>query len=206
MAMADDAHDRAEELLPWYATGRLEAADRALVEAHLACCASCRQQLNAERALIERFQALTPDVDSGWARLRQRLEPRATFGERVSQGAAELWHAFTRPVIAGLAAAQVAFVAIAAFILQAVSQPAYVALGAAPTAASANIVVMFNPQAREADLRGALAATGGTLVGGPTEADAYLVHVPADARPSALKKLSTNPSVTLAQPIDGPAE
>ena len=204
--MADDTHIRAEELLPWYATGRLDAADHALVEAHLACCAGCRQQLTAERALIDRFQALPPDIDNGWARLRGRLETRPSFAARVSETLTEAWQLLTRPVIAGLATAQVAFVAIAGVFLQSAAQPAYVALGSTPIAGSANIIVMFKPDAREADLRGALEASGGALVGGPTDADAYLIHVAANARPAALEKLQANRNVTLAQPVDGPAE
>jgi len=204
--MADDAHDRAEELLPWYAAGSLDAADRAIVEAHLACCPACRQQLAGERALIDGFQALTPDIDSGWARLRGRLETRPSLAARLSETLTDAWHVLTRPVVAGLATAQVAFVAIAGLFLQSAAQPAYVALGATPVAGAANIVVMFKPDAREADLRGALEATGGALVGGPTEADAYLVHVAPNARSAALAKLQADRSVTLAQPIDGPAE
>jgi hypothetical protein len=89
-------------------------------------------------------------------------------------------------------------------LFQWLSQPTYVALGAGQAATSANIIVMFKPEAREADLRGAIAGSGGTLVGGPTEADAYLVHVPANGRSGAVQKLQRNANVTLAQPIDGP--
>jgi hypothetical protein len=63
---------------------------------------------------------------------------------------------------------------------------------------------MFRPEIREAELRGALESSGASLVGGPTEADAYLLHVPANSRLAAVEKLQKNASVTLAQPIDGP--
>ena len=68
--MPDEPHDQAEELLPWYATGQLDAADRALVEKHLASCARCQRQLAAERALIHEFQSLTPEIETGWAQLQ----------------------------------------------------------------------------------------------------------------------------------------
>jgi len=125
---------------------------------------------------------------------------------RVGAALAEFWELLKRPAVATLATAQVAFVAIGATILQWSSQPTYVALGSAPVAGSANVIVMFRPEAREADLRGALATSGAALVGGPTEADAYLLHVPVNARPAALEKLRKDSNVTLAQPIDGPAE
>ena len=65
---------------------------------------------------------------------------------------------------------------------------------------------MFRPEAREAELRGAIQGSGATLVGGPTEADAYLLHVPANSRSAAIAKLQGNSKVTLAQPIDGSAQ
>jgi len=204
--MPDEPHDQAEELLPWYATGQLDAADRALVEKHLASCARCQRQLAAEQALIHEFQSLTPEIETGWAQLRGRIVARPRSRPRLGTALAEFWELLKRPAVATLATAQVAFVAIGATILQWSSQPTYVALGSAPVAGSANVIVMFRPGAREADLRGALATSGAALVGGPTEADAYLLHVPANARPAALEKLRKDSNVTLAQPIDGPAE
>ena len=204
--MPDEPHDQAEELLPWYATGQLDAADRALVEKHLASCARCQRQLVAERALIQEFQSLTPEVETGWAQLRGRIVAQPRKRARLGATLAEFWELLKRPAVAALATAQVAFVAIGATILQWSSQPTYVALGSAPIAASANVIVMFRPEAREADLRGALATSGAALVGGPTEADAYLLHVPADARPAALERLRKDSNVTLAQPIDGPEQ
>lgn len=204
--MPEEPHDQAEELLPWYATGQLDAADRALVEKHLASCARCQRQLAAERVLIHEFQSLTPEIETGWAQLRGRITAQPRSRPRLGAALAEFWELLKRPAVAALATAQVAFVAIGATVLQWSSQPTYVALGSAPVAASANVIVMFRPEAREADLRGALATSGAALVGGPTEADAYLLHVPASARPAALEKLRKDSNVTLAQPIDGPAE
>jgi anti-sigma factor RsiW len=204
--MPDELHDSAEALLPWYATGQLDAADRALVDNHLASCARCQRQLAAERAMIQQFQSLTPEIDSGWAQLRGRIVAQPRNRPGISATLTEFWEMLKRPAVAALATAQVAFVAIGAMILQWSSQPAYVALGSTPIAGSANVIVMFRPEAREAGLRGALQSSGASLVGGPTEADAYLLHVPANARPAALAKLQKDSNVTLAQPIDGPAE
>ena len=66
-------HDEAEMLLPWYATGQLEAQDRLVVERHLSSCATCREQLALERRLSREFRGLAPEVDAGWARLRRRM-------------------------------------------------------------------------------------------------------------------------------------
>jgi anti-sigma factor RsiW len=43
-------HEQAQQLLPWYVNGTLEADEAALVEAHLAECAECRADLAAEQA------------------------------------------------------------------------------------------------------------------------------------------------------------
>ena len=204
--MHEDSHDQAEELLPWYATGQLDATDRALVEAHLGSCARCQRALAAEHVLINEFRSLSPEIDSGWAQLRGRIEARQPERRGIGSQLAEIWHLLTRPVVAAIAAAQIAFVAASAMLLQWVSQPTYVALGSVSAAASANIIVMFRPDAREAGLRGALEGSGASLVGGPTAADAYLLHVPAQSRSAALKKLQHDANVTLAQPIDGPRE
>ena len=56
------SHGEAEELLPWYANGQLDEADRAIVDAHLSSCAYCRQQLAIERRLIKEFQAIEPKI------------------------------------------------------------------------------------------------------------------------------------------------
>ncbi len=203
--MPNDSHDQAEELLPWYATGQLDPVDRTLVETHLATCAPCRSKLSAERLLIDEFQSLSPEIDSGWARLRSRIEARERARFSIGGALAGFWHLLTRPAVATLATAQIAFLILAAAVLQTMSRPDYQALGAPQAAAAANVIVMFRPEAREADLRGALEASGASLVGGPTATDTYLLHVPADSRPSALAKLRADANVTLAQPIDGPA-
>jgi anti-sigma factor RsiW len=48
-----EPHDQAEELLPWYVTGQLDADDRALVEQHLSSCPHCRRQLAVERRMVD---------------------------------------------------------------------------------------------------------------------------------------------------------
>src|SRR5690348_15411204 len=89
-----EPHHDGEELIPWYLTGQLDGDDLALVENHLSSCAHCRRQLAAERRMIAEFAQLSPEIDSGWARLRQRLElpsKRPSLWSGVRGQAAELW-------------------------------------------------------------------------------------------------------------------
>ena len=196
-------HDEAEELLPWYATGQLDAADRALVERHLLSCGNCREQLAVERRLIDEFQAMAPEVESGWARLRGRIDTPVQVARPPRRPFAELWAFLTRPAVAAIAVAQLAFVVIAGGALLSLSRPAYHVLGSAPVPADANVIVIFDADTTEGEMRGALGAAGASIVGGPTSADAYLLHVAPVGRQNSLARLQADANVQLAQPIDG---
>jgi anti-sigma factor RsiW len=198
-----DPHDEAEELLPWYVTGRLDAADRERVEKHLTDCSRCQAELRAERRLADEYRAYSPQVEASWLSLRERIEPQRPSRPPAAANS-NWWHSLSRPAIAGLMAAQLAVVVVTAGVVNYVGQPAaYRALGSAPVAASANAVVIFQPSIREDQLRKLLNASDAELVGGPTDADAYVLHMPAETRASALARLRARPEVVMAEPIDG---
>jgi hypothetical protein len=200
-----DPHGEAELLLPWYATGQLDPADRVLVEEHLASCAQCQRQLALERQLVDQFQTLVPELDAGWARLRSQIETRPIARDRIARAAADIWAVLSRPAVAAFAVAQVAFVIFAAGLVLSFNRPSYHALGSPPPSSEANLIVIFRPDATEEEIRVALRASGASLVGGPTSADAYLLHVPANRRSAALAKLQSEEEVQMAEPIDGAA-
>jgi hypothetical protein len=205
-AKPDDAHNEAEELLPWYATGQLDEADQALVERHLSSCEACQKQLSGEQVLIEQFRSLDLGVASRWAKLRAQIEPPRHRQSRLADGFREFWDFLSRPAVAAFATAQLAFVGLAGGALLSLSRPTYQALGGAEAPASANVIVIFRADATEEDIRDALRSSGASLVGGPTPADAYLLHVPAARRATALAKLQSDDDVQMAEPIDGPGQ
>lgn len=200
----DQPHDEADALLPWYATGQLDPADRAVVEKHLESCARCRQQLAVELGMIDAFRAYAPEVDSGWARLRTRLEPPRRDPLSLGNMVSGWLGLFTRPAVAAIAIVQLAFVILVGALLLSLNRAPYQALNAPTAPAAANIIVMFRPSTSEADLRRLLDSNGARFVDGPTENDAYLLRVPPEGRPRALAALRADPHVTLAQAIDGP--
>lgn len=209
-------HHDAEELLPWYAIGQLEGAELELVEEHLSGCAQCRRQLAFEQRMIDEFAVLTPEVDSGWARLKQRLDapaapvrqasrPRESWRDKAARDAAAVWQIFTRPAVAAVAFAQLAILVVAGSVLFSLSQPSYRTLASAPPPQSANVLAMFRADTTETELRQLLRSNGASLVGGPTPTDAYLLRVPVASREAAIARLRSDRHVLMAQPIDGAA-
>lgn len=71
--MLDDVH--VFDLLPAYAVGGLEAAERRQVEAHLAGCLICRAELRAFQTIAAQLALLSPDVAPP-AGLKSRLTER----------------------------------------------------------------------------------------------------------------------------------
>lgn len=200
----EEQHDEAEELLPWYATGQLDQADRALVEIHLSSCARCQRQLAVERRLIDEFRALDLGIDSSWARLKAQIAP-PRGPSPIGRAVREFWDLLRRPAVATLATAQIAFVAIAATILIPMNRPDFRALGSSEAPPTANLIVIFRADATVQDIKEALNASEASMVGGPTAADAYLLRVPQDRRAAALASLQRDDHVQLAQPIDAAA-
>jgi len=198
---ASGAHDEAEELLPWYATGQLDAAERVRVEAHLSSCADCRRQLTSERRLIQEFRDLAPEVDAGWDRLRRRIEPQRP-GRYRPRLRGRAWNVVRHPAITALAAAQVGFLVLTGGLLLSLSRPDYHALGSTPASSSADVIVIFRADATEEDVRATLRAANASIVGGPTEADAYLLQIPRQQRKQGLARLRADDEVQMAEPID----
>ena len=196
-------HREAEELLSWYATGQLETADQAIVEQHLSACADCRKQLAFDQRMIHEFAELTPEADSGWARLQRRIEPRRGWWVRVADEAVAAWRTLARPSVAAFALAQLVIVVVVGSMLLSLSRPTYRALGSAPPPQSANVIAMFRPNTTEAQLRNLLQGNGATLIGGPTAAGAYLLRVPPPSRGVVLRRMRADSHVVMAQPIDG---
>ncbi|MQA36643.1 zf-HC2 domain-containing protein [Rugamonas aquatica] len=101
-----------------------------------------------------------------------------------------------------VAAQWVAIIGLGALLLRPDSDPApYRVLGSA-ISNGGNLVVVFQPNTSERDLRRVLQAQGARVVDGPTVTDAYLLTVPAANRDRALQAMRADPAVKLAEPLD----
>lgn len=206
--LSDDPHTEIQSLLPWYANGTLSEEEAIAVEAHLAECPECRDDLVAERAIGSEISGIVMDVEKSWAAMRRRIEQPVPEGnETVVPFRPKSVLRRSVPMAWAVAAQAAALVLVVGgvWLAQPATQPAYHALGAAPAPAAANMVVIFRPDATEQQMRTLLTRNHASLVDGPTPSNAYLLHVAAARRAATLADLGASKEVVLAEPVDGPA-
>ncbi len=205
-----DPHRETQQLLPWYATGRLDAEDRALVEAHLGVCAECQTALGQERILRREVAALPVEAEQAWASMLIRLKAEPTrraptlrpwlvaLGRRAERPLRQAgpWLGWAS------AAALLLFLLGGSFPTVQERSQRYHALASARPARVGDVVLIFRPDTPEAAMRQILREAGARLVDGPTPADAYVLYVPPASRERALERLRESRAVVLAQPID----
>jgi hypothetical protein len=200
-----DPHRETQELLPWYVTGRLDEADRAVVEAHLADCAECSEELAMERMLASGVATLSSDADVGWARLRQTMAEKPAKEGAVARARRTIGRSLARPGRFGwLLTGQVALAAVVAVMLIPRGETGpYHTLASSAARPQGNVIILFRPDTSEETLRRTLTASGARLVDGPTAGGAYVIAVPPAQRNAVLGMLQSRPDVVLAQPLDG---
>ena len=200
LSFRDDPHQGVETLLPWYATGQLEAEDAAAVDAHLAACPECRATLEREQRLKAHIGGLPLHADLGWEKLQRRLAPEARDRQ---ERARRHWPGLGWPAaLTAFAGAQMAALACALLLLRPAEPAAdYRTLGAAAAPAGGNLLIMMRPDTPEEQFRFTLARAGARLVDGPTAAGAYVLAVEPSRRDAALADLRAQPAIMLAQPI-----
>jgi hypothetical protein len=197
----DDPHGAARSLLPWYVNGTLDPAETALVEEHLAACADCQADLDADRVLGRQVADLSMDVEHGWAAMRARMETTPQLRS------ASPMRFLRRPVaigwaVAGQLAAAALIVAIALPARHAQTDANYHVLGTATVAAPGNLIIQFKPDVTEGAMRAAFVRAGSRVVDGPTASGAYVLRVDGNRRDAALNQLRATPGIALAEPID----
>ena len=208
-----DRHRETQTLLPWYVTGQLEEEPRARLETHLRDCAECQAELRLERRLAGAVAELPFEADHRWSELSRRIaaaaEPRGPLARarRALAAPGRLGWAVAAQVaavVAGLGLVLPLARAPASRPAPAAAPAAYHALGAPTPRPGGDVIVMFRPDARSAELTRALRESGARLVDGPTAADAYLLDVPLAERDAALGRLRADSTISLAEPVDPP--
>ena len=193
-------HEQTQLLLPWRNNDTLTDEEAALVEAHLAECAECRADAEADQALARAVASASMDVEHGWAALNTKLD---------EQPAAEPVSLLRRRVPVGwMLAGQAAAIAFAVFL--AVPSPSpdpdYRALSAPAANVQGNVVIVFQPEANERDIRAVLLESDAQVTDGPNKSGAYVLRVSPASRQRALENLRSSPKVMLAEAIDPASE
>jgi anti-sigma factor RsiW len=198
-----DAHEQTQRLLPWYANGTLDQSEYAAVEAHLAECAACLEELAVDRAFCIELAGIPIDVEQSWNALHRDMAARKAPRIRSFCMATP---AFLRhPIPLGWAlSAQAAALAlmVGALRVTAPAQPVYQTLSAPPVAAPGNVVIVFRPDTTEQNLRAILARNDARLVDGPTVSDAYVLRVNTSRRDAIVSRLRADRNIVLVEPID----
>jgi anti-sigma factor RsiW len=196
-------HDEVQELLPWYITDTLAPDERRRVEDHVSACDLCRADLVRERLMSKGIADMPIDVELGWAAMRRRIEAdaprrRTRPWTRFARGIADRPRTVHLVLVAQLILLVSAIVAFAP-----VMRPVqYHALGSAPVVASANMLIMFQPDTRQQAVGQLLNEAQARIVDGPTVTGALLVHVAPDRRAATLERLKARREIALAEPID----
>jgi hypothetical protein len=195
----EETKQRFDELLPWYVNETLSAEERTWFEAYLESHPEAASELRWHESLQARIQESAPRVspDIGLSKLMARIreERRAsspTFAERLAEffGVLQL-----RPAMAAAAALIVIQAAVIGALLLGEwrDEEEYAAVRSVGQPLSGSVLkVNFKPDAKEAEMRLLLIATGGELIAGPTQLGDYYVHVSTDRLAQASNELKAS--------------
>ncbi|HEY8010646.1 MAG TPA: zf-HC2 domain-containing protein [Rudaea sp.] len=212
--LGSPTHQKVQDLLPWFVMKTLDDADREVVDAHLRTCAACQRDVEWHRQLREAHNDPLParDVDRAFAALRAQLPASGVTPASTSGGLRAIWQrfGFDRPFVGwALALQSVVIVGLASVLAFGYGKAGtdesrlFHALGRpAATVAPARLVVVFAPQATQADMRRVLLASETRIVDGPTAADAYILAVAPAQAEHAVQMLRAEQSVLLIQSLD----
>jgi hypothetical protein len=201
----EDEHRYAQQLLPWYATGRLDPAEQARIAVHVATCPACQADLALDRALASSDAAAAPQsADEGWWRLKSRIDGEGVSPIALEPGAGRDVGRFRFGGWREWAiAAEFALILLLVGLLALPRQPdSYQALGRAQADHDGDLIVIFRPETREESMRGLLSAARARVVDGPTVTGAYVLQSAAGGQSAALARLKASPAVTLAEALD----
>jgi hypothetical protein len=221
------SHQRTSELLPWYVNGSLAQPERERVEAHLAVCRRCQDEVRAcRRTAAEvagagevapsphpiQFQRVLARIEES-----EREERRHDGGWRILAPFRSRVQATPRPLRGALVAQAAVIFLLVGFLAWDALRPVPPAAGTSPAVyrtlsdpapapvPTVRLRVMFSPKATEREIRGLLLGIRGEITAGPSPLGLYTVEVPAAGDPAAgvLARLRSEPQVTFAEPVSG---
>jgi hypothetical protein len=218
-----DTHAEAWAMLPWLANGRLPASDREWVEAHVAQCADCRSELDAQRRIATQIHQdnigrdASPNTGSEEQRSFNKLWARIEASEAAAPAAGAVAGSSasrtSRTVRWLVAAVIVQGVGLALFGFNALraDSSGYVTVTAPDNSTqrldAPAVRLVFAANASMADINTLLTHQGLSIVAGPGSSGNFTAELSADAVASGASAdsvaavISKDPNVTFAQPV-----
>jgi hypothetical protein len=215
-----DTHAEAWAMLPWLANGRLPASDREWVEAHVAQCAECRGELEAQRKVASHIDRdntrrdSSPDMGTEEQRSFNKLWARIEASEAAAPAAVTAAGSVSRTsrTVRWLVAAVVVQgfgLALFGFNALRESSNGFVTVTDAPPQRlnAPAVRLVFAPAASVADINTLLTHQGLSIVSGPGTSGNFTAELSADAVASGASAdsvaavISKDPNVTFAQPV-----
>jgi anti-sigma factor RsiW len=217
-----DTHAEAWALLPFLANGRIEAADREWVEAHVATCAECRAELSAQRKVEAQMnrEGSAPsnagDEQKSFNKLWARIEaaetattPATGAAVATGSGAAPRGSRVVRWLAAAVVVQAVGLGVLGFGSLRGEAQPEiYPTVATTEARLDAPAVrIVFAPQASVETINTLLTHQGLSIVSGPGIQGNFTAVLSPNAvasgasAESVAQVMSKDPNVSFAQPV-----
>jgi anti-sigma factor RsiW len=211
LSFTKSAHQKTQELLPWFLTGTLDAEESVAVEQHLQGCPACRSELDGLRVFQTAYASsdVSPDTERALDKLRARLDSEVRAPATPRQGPGVWW-----PNLLGQGrmwmklalAAQFGVIFALSWELVQTGRTGFeyrtLSSASMPARVVGSLVVVFDPNATQREVARILHRSGVRVVDGPTASNGYVLAV-VDSRPqAALAKLRAEPAVLLAEPLE----
>ncbi|MBE7417052.1 MAG: hypothetical protein HS128_04725 [Ideonella sp.] len=203
-----------DELLPFYANGTLDEADRAWVDAYLREHPQSAAELQWYRSLQDTLRRDAPAVSAEiglarvMAKIRAESAPRRAavrpgLGERLREFFASIT---PQPLLKPALAGALAVVVVQGFVIADLAgtrvDSEIRAVKPSVVDAGPYLKVNFKADAREADIRMLLVEIDGSLAGGPGQLGDWYVRIPEARIAAAQQKVSASPIVDGVARVD----
>ena len=203
--------NRFTELLPWYVNGTISAPDRTWFESHLRAHPEAASELRWYQSLRERIVEGVPEVspeigmDRAFAKIRGDQRIRAARESMAPTTGDKIRAWFGRIGLSPALAVALAVIAVQAGILVNMNRAMddqFSEIRALKRSVGVSALrVTFKPDAREEDIRLAIAGVGGSLVAGPGSLGDYYLRTDLQLG-SAAAKLQASPAVESVAIVD----
>ena len=191
-------HKVADALLPWFVNGTLEGEELAIVQRHVDRCEACQREVEWLRELHAACVA-SPGASRALRHLRRGLE--APRNQADPAPPRRLWSRMLPWSQWAIAAELAVIIGLGIWLLPSASDSTlYRTLGARDVIPkNGSIVVVVDPATTEAELRRILRDAGARIVDGPTQANAYVLDVPAQRQEQAMQALRAEHALVLVE-------